>query len=177
MERFQNKNIIIWFLIVVVCVISVIWGVLVWNDTHISTLDTSKYVIYKAGSDGYEMGIDSATCNKDDVSITKDYIYIGGWVVNKNVPMERVTISVILEDTETKTAYVVPTTVEERTDVTEYFEAENLNWSGFNIKIPYGKIDTEKNNYRIAVLLRINGSDAVIVDSGKNTGDFKKNEN
>ncbi len=177
MERYQNKNIIIRFLIGVTGVISLIWGILVWNDTHISTLDISKYVIYQTGSDGYEMYIDSATCHKDDISITKDYIAIGGWVVNKNVSMERVTISVILEDTEAKIAYAVPTTVQERTDVTEYFKAENLNWSGFNIKIPYGKIDTEKNNYRIAVLLKINGNDAVIVDSGKNTEDFNQNEN
>lgn len=91
--------------------------------------------------------------------------------------MDRVTIDVILIDTKTAIAYVVPTTIQERPEITEYFGSNNLNWSGFTIKIPYGdKIDTEKSSYRIAALLKINDNNAVIVDSGKNTEDFKTNE-
>lgn len=41
MERFQKRKIITQFLIGIVGVISVIWIILVWNDTHISHINIS----------------------------------------------------------------------------------------------------------------------------------------
>ncbi len=112
MERFQKRKIITRFLIGIVGVISVIWIIFVWNDTHISQINISEYAIYEAGSDGYEMYIDNVSCSKDDFLITKDYISIGGWIVNKNESMDQVTIDVILINTGTGIAYVIPTTVQ-----------------------------------------------------------------
>lgn len=177
MEKFQRRKIIIRFLICTILFASMIWGILVWNNTHISQLNISAYAVYRTGTDGYEMHIDSANCSKDNISTTKDYITISGWVANKNESIDRVTIDVILIDTKANIAYAIPTTIQERTDIAEYFGLNNLKWSGFAIKIPYGnKIDTEKSNYEIAALLKINDNNAVVVDSGKNTEDFKTNE-
>lgn len=58
------------------------------------------------------MYIDNVSCSKDDFSITKDCSSIGGWVVNKNESMNQVTIDVILINTGTGIAYVIPTTVQ-----------------------------------------------------------------
>ena len=68
---------------------SMIWGILVWNNTHISQLNISAYAVYRTGTDGYEMHIDSANCSKDNISTTKDYITISGWVANKNESIDR----------------------------------------------------------------------------------------
>lgn len=176
MEKYQTRAVIIRLCIAVIVIITAVWGLLVWNNIHISKIDTTNYSVYETGTDGYEMLLDAAV-KRDAISITKDYITISGWVANTNEDMSRVTIDVVLVDADTDEAYVVPTTMSERTDVTEHYGTHNLNWSGFSVKIPFGnKIDTEKHNYKIMALLKVNDHDAVIVNSGKQTEDFKNNE-
>lgn len=176
MKHFQERKIVVRFLICILGIITAIWGILIWNDTRIYQLDISEYTVYQTGLDGYEMGVESANCSRDEVSITKDYITVSGWVINEYESMDRVKIQVVLIDSETGVAYVVPTTVQERADITEYFGTNNFDWSGFSMNIPYGNvIDTEKNNYRIAALLKVNDYNAVVVDSMRNTEEFRKN--
>ena len=177
MEKYQTSVSISRLLIAVIIMITAVWGLLVWNNIHISKIDTTKYSVYGTGVDGYEMMVENVTAKKDDISITKDYITISGWVANTNEDMSRVTIDVVLVNVDTNEAYIVPTTMSERTDVTEYYGTHKLDWSGYSVKIPFSnKIDTEKYNYWIMALLKINDNDAVIVNSGKQTEDFKNNE-
>lgn len=177
MEKFQKAKVLSYALIGACIFISVVWGMLIWNDLHIRTLNTEKYLTYKTGLDGYELELENVTVEKDKISITKDHIMISGWVVNTNESMNYSEINVVLTDTNTNISYLVPTTMTERTDITEQFDNGNrYNWSGFSVKIPFKKINTEKNNYEIKTLLKINGNDTVIVDSGKTTEDFKTNE-
>lgn len=177
MEKYQNRKVLVRFLICIIIVISVVWAILVWNNTHIAKIDTTKYPIYGAYTNGYEMTVENVNATKDNVSITKDYITISGWLVNTNEDMSRVTIDIILVDKDTNEAYLVPTTMQERTDVTEYYGTHNFNWSGYSVKIPFNnKVDTEKHNYWIMALVKINDNDAVILNSGKGTEEFKTNE-
>lgn len=177
MEKYQTRKITALLLAAAFVVVTLLWGILVWNNTHISKIDMSKYTIYESGTNNYEMTIESANVSRDNISITKDYITISGYLLKADEELLRVTTDVILVDSDTNEAYIIPTTMSERTDITERYGTHNFDWPGINVRIPFNsRIDTEKHDYKIMALTKINFNDAVIIDSGKRTGDFKNNE-
>lgn len=152
-------------------------GGFVWNDTHIEKLDLSNYVVYKNGSDGYLMDIEEVSCRPDDLPVTKDYITVKGWALYGNEHCRSIAMNVVLIDQDTNTVYKLPTTIQQRDDVKAIFGIKNSDWSGFSAKASFGHgIDPEQKNYKLALYMRANGRDAVLIDSGKSTEEYTTDE-
>lgn len=173
MNRLKDIKTIKKILLISSISICFLWGILVWNDTHLSLIQLDKYKVYANESDGYVMNIDNAKFFRDRTSMAKRYMTIDGWVIKEDMPFDRITIDVVLKNLETNDTYVVPTTMVKRTDITEE-RGQKYDWCGFRVKIPCSSdVNALRDDYEIMSRVKINDEEAIIVDSGRNTGEYK----
>lgn len=169
-KKYQNAKIVKIAVLVFIAAIVLVWCIFCINKLHISTISPDKYRLVNNYAEGYMSNVDNVQYKGDKISNTKDYIELNGWVISANENMERATIDVVLMNVTTGVYYKVPTVVCTRPDVTEAYgvmQEKNFDWSGFQVKLPYNKkIDPFKYDYEIMVLLRVNGGETVMVDTG-----------
>lgn len=165
MKKYQNAKTVLLILIISSFFSAMIWGILVWNNTRIKTLDTGTITEYKNGENGYIFHIDP---EYDGERYYRD-IEFSGWVIDTKASMERVTLDIVLKDLSSGAYYIVPTTMTERPEITEKYgnNEKTFTWSGFRVSIPQNKvINSNMSDYAVMALLSVNGDKKVLIDSG-----------
>ena len=134
LKNIQSKRIILKIVCVLSVVFAVVWVIFVENDIFIRKIDITKMEI-NTGNE-YIHSLDDVSWKKDDISITKDYVTLSGWLIKKGEDAKTVSIKVVFQDMNTEQCYVIPTTMFERDDVTENIN-DGLDYknSGFSVKI------------------------------------------
>ncbi len=157
----HSKKFILWFVIVLAVLFSLFWAVLRYNENLIRHLSPDLYV--ESDSPDFEFRIESLNWEPDVFSNTKDFITISGWIIMHGVPTNSVSTHVVLKDCTTGALLMLPTSVIERTDVTDYFsEGTSYRYSGFSSTIPYLKDLNGDNDYEIYVLYNLNGEESLV---------------
>ena len=107
----------------------------------------------------YVYSIDNISVN--DNSKGKKNLIVDGWIIKKNVKINKESISVAIKKS-SNSYYILPTEVISRADVTKKLnDKNNYNYSGFstNMTIP-SKMKTGNSN--IYILININGKTDLI---------------
>ena len=145
------------------CVLFIVgWIVLVKNENRIIELKSDLNLPMDEST--YVYNLENVTWKKDDISITKDYVCISGWLIKRGEQVDKAAIKIVLKDVETGKCFLVPTDVVTRPDVTEYFADNNkYDYSGFSVKIPYWvELDTDKD-YELFAQYDLNDNTRVYV--------------
>ena len=177
MKKLQNRNMVVVMLALGLVLIVAVWQVLVWNDTR----------IIKAGSDimekldqesNYQVDVDLVDFQKDNFPTTKDWITISGWLMCQGKSVDTASIKIVLKKVGTDDFYILPTTMTQRTDVTEWAnDGGKYDWSGFSVKIPRGgRIEIDRYDYEIYALYDLNYEGEKLVALNTTMKEWKKDE-
>lgn len=145
------------------CVLFIIgWIVLVKNENRILELKCDLNLPMDESM--YVYNLDNVTWKKDNISITKDYVCISGWLIKRGEQIDKVAIKIVLKDIKTGKCVLVPTDIVTRPDVTGYFaDGNEYTYSGFSVKIPYWEeLDTD-NDYELFAQYDLNDNTRVYV--------------
>ena len=159
MEKIHSRRFIVGFLIVAVCVILLLSAFMSWHEMRIKRIDIRDYG-FAAPSIVYS--------NMDEIkteSVADEHILsLSGWCVIKKFQTCPIEMHVVLHDPKSDEAYVLPTTVVKRHDVTEFFsDAVNYDYSGFKTKLSYDSSDFPGGIYNIYLLYKVE-EQTVLVD-------------
>ncbi len=153
-ELIHSKRFVAAFFVVMGVIYAVCWMVLVRNENRIYTLKPEDVVLSDAS--GYGFNVENVDWEKDEISITEDYVYISGWLVKPGEQSDKVAIKIVLKDLNTGEYFVVPTEVTVRSDVTDlYNDGNEYDYCGFSVKIPYWN-GLEKTDYEILAQYDLN---------------------
>lgn len=161
MNYMQSKKFLLSFTFAIIVILTAIWIFLVHHENRIIEIDIEPTII--ADSSNYLMYIDNLTWKRDNISNTKDFINIDGWLIKPGEEVKTATIKIVFQDTETEKYYIIPTTMVERNDVTKY-SADGLSYqySGFSVCIPYfNELDTSKD-YSLYALYSLNDNQVLV---------------
>lgn len=177
MKKLQNKNLVLVILTFGMVMMLIVWQGLVWNDTRIIKVDSKIKQKLDEGLK-WQSYIDLVDCGKDNYPVTKDWITISGWLIYRGKSIDTASVKVVLKKVGTEDFYILPTTMQERRDVTEWIgDGEKYNWSGFKVKIPHkGKIDVERYDYEIYALYDLNHDGEKLVALNTTLKEWKKDE-
>lgn len=128
------------FIVLLLCALAVCfaigWGVLVWNENRILHLSASDVNVTKDST--YRAEIENVSWKRDDISLTKDFIVISGYLYRSGVAVEKAAIRIVLKDPASGEYLVLPTDLTVRTDITEKNnDGNNYDYCGFSVRIPY----------------------------------------
>lgn len=167
MEKLHTRKFIISFLLIMALVVVMICKFLSWHEIRISEIDISDMQGIKS-EDGFMLCLDSNCYSQSEFSDTK--LNIRGWTVIKGQPTNAVAIFVLLKDNITGKVYKLPTTVEQRTDVTAYINSQdgidvndasaiNYDYSGFWANTTCADyFDFVNNSYEMGIMYTLNGA-------------------
>lgn len=131
-------------LIMLLIVIFVIgWSVLYFHELHVKKTALKEAELL---NDGFSYSLD------EDVTDTDGKI--SGWIIKQGTSIGTCSINVILKECDSMNAYILPTQVDKRADVTTLIsDGNNYDYSGFEAQI--GNIDKDKQ-YVLCFKLEIN---------------------
>ena len=112
MNYMQSKKFLLSFTFAIIVILTAIWIFLVHHENRIIEIDIEPTII--ADSSNYLMYIDNLTWKRDNISNTKDFINIDGWLIKPGEEVKTATIKIVFQDTETEKYYIIPTTMVER---------------------------------------------------------------
>ena len=158
----HSKRFLVLFAVVWCAFFGVIWVILVRNENHITKMDSDR--ISLADPAEYRYAAENISWQKDEISVTKDYVQISGWILKSGTGVNSVAIKVGIRDLDTGELSILPTDVIERPDVTEMMnDGNDYNYSGFSVKIPYwDKLDTD-TDYELIIQYDLNDDPQVYV--------------
>ena len=138
------------------------WVILVINENRIEELNPN--LIIPVHESEYRFELENVTWEKDEVSITKDYVCIAGWLIKPGEQVEKAAIKVVLKKSDSDMYYVLPTDLIERKDITESMDDGNdYTYCGFSVKIPYwDELDTD-TDYEILAQYNLNSNERVYI--------------
>ena len=148
---------------VIMCLIFLLgWVVLVKNENRIIEIPSETVAI--VDDSAYIYNLETVQWKQDEISISKDYVIISGWLIKQGESVDKAAIRIVLRDTESGRYYVLPTDVIVRNDVTTYFaDGNNYDYSGFSVKIPYwSELDTD-TDYELFAQYDLNNNVRVYV--------------
>lgn len=155
LKKYQNNKTVIIILIVGFVLFLVIWNVLVYFDTRVIVSDYNGLEAETA-ADGYVITIQELSYESESV-IEEDKISIRGWIVKQGVEIDNISLHVVFRNTTNNTWYVLPTTIEERPDVTEYFnDGLDYDYCGFYASAPNEEISADEYDFEIYILMVLN---------------------
>ena len=161
LSALQSRKFLAGFVVFMAAVFAVVWGILVWNENRIITLDPES--IQKAADGEFRFGIEELVWQEDGISITKDCVRLSGWILKEGEEIQTSAIWVVLKDMETGTFYRLPTQIIDREDVNDWMD-DGLSYfqSGFETAVPRWKdLDTDKD-YEVYVLDVLNGTEKLV---------------
>ncbi|MCI8641964.1 MAG: hypothetical protein HFG79_00545 [Lachnospiraceae bacterium] len=163
MESLQNIKTIKLFMIVMSILLLLGWMGLVWNENAIREMDLDN-IIFAEDSDGYLVCVDSLKRSEDGVTLTENYIELSGWMIRSGESVRDVSIKIIFRNMDTNEYLIIPTTVVERRDVTQYFnDGCNYDNCGYSVKIRKSrKINVELYDYEVYALYTLNGNTKLV---------------
>lgn len=147
----------------IMCVLFTIgWFILVMNENRIEKLNPNLIIPVDASE--YRFDLENVAWEKDEISITKDYVYIDGWLIKPGEQVNKAAIKVVIKKSNTDMYYILPTDLIERKDVTESMDDGNdYKYSGFSVKIPYwDELDTDID-YEIFAQYNLNSNARVYI--------------
>ncbi len=161
MTYMKTPNFLVLFTFSTTIILTIAWIFLVKHENRIIETNIEPSII--ADSSNYLMYIDNLTWKRDNISNTKDYINIEGWLIKPGEEVKTAAIKIVFQDTETGKYYIIPTTMVERDSVTEYFaDGLSYKYSGFSVRIPYfNELDTNKD-YSLYALYSLNDNQALV---------------
>lgn len=109
----------------------------------------------------------------NNIDIKKGYNIIDGYIYKNNEKIETSTIKLILEDINTKQAYLIPTYVYYKEDLVD--DNNNYGWSGFTSYIDNNIFNIDTNDYNI-YLYTVFNDEEVIVTTNIKTSELIKYE-
>ena len=175
MQFIHSWRFLLIFFLVAGILFAIGWGILVWNENRITVVDPD--IIIPVDVSNYKFNLENVEWEKDDISITQDYVKISGWFVEKGQEVKKVALKIVLKDVNSDIYYVLPTDVAERTDVTEYInDGNNYDYSGFSVKIPYWEA-LEDTDYEIYVQYDLNDDSRVYVPLNTTVKERAKEQN
>ncbi len=151
MERYVMSNCkrkyIRWMMCVFLILLVIGWSVLYFHEIHIKkiTIDNEEML-----TDGFSYFLDEKNISDDGI--------ISGWIVKDQTQIDTCEINVLLKACDSNEAFVLPTEVLERKDVTSAIDdGKKYDYSGFRVKVGniYKYIDWNKN-YILCFKLKIN---------------------
>ena len=149
------------FIAVIAACFAIVWIILVWNENRITSLDPEDVILADASE--FETYLDGIVWERDLIPLTKDYVNISGWIVRPGVPIDRVSIRLVLKNLSTGEYSVLPTEVVEREDVSEYIDDDiTYDYSGFRVKVPYWD-ELDVSDYEMLVQYHLNDYPMVYV--------------
>ena len=156
----SKKKSLIWIASILGVLFILFWSVLVFNENHIRGLNISQIEI--ADSAEYAYSLDEVSWQKDNASVTKNFIKLSGWIAKPGVAIQSVSVKVIFKDMNDGAYYLIPTSMTERTDITEYIgDGKDYKYSGFDVSIPYDK-KIENTDYELYVLYNLNEQEVLV---------------
>lgn len=158
----QTRKGICGILFVGMILLLAIWILLVHNSTGIKKIDGEIYPV-KNISDGYALCLDEIKCENDNILLTEDLLEISGWMIKQGEDTNNVRLRVVLRNEVTGEYLMLPTTLLQRPDVTDYYnDGHNYDVSGFEAKISQKDIDLENCKYLVMGLYFLNGEEYLI---------------
>lgn len=111
-----------------------------------------------------------------DVFSLKNDGNITGWLIKPEEDMNTVAIKVVFKQKNGKKAYIIPTTMQERKDVSDAMaDGKNYDHSGFDVKM-YNvskKLDVQGKEYVVCFYVKINGKE-YLYDTQKTLWDISE---
>lgn len=163
-EKLQEK--IVWITSVGLIFIIIGGLFLKYYEVRNTLLETTKCQ-YVMGNE-FKYCIDAFSL-KNDGNIT-------GWLIKPEEDMNTVAIKVVFKQKNGKKAYIIPTTMQERKDVSDAMaDGKNYDHSGFDVKM-YNvskKLDVQGKEYVLCFYVKINGKE-YLYDTQKTLWDISE---
>lgn len=157
----QSKCFLTAFSVSLVMIFALGWIVFVRNDTLIREIDVDPDIIVDDHDlHQYHFKIEELVSEKDNISITKDYLKIKGWLVCNGEATQSASIKIVFQDVTTGKYYLIPTQMDDRDDVTqEMNDGNNYRYSGFSVNVPYiNELEDDSKDYKLFALYQLNSS-------------------
>ena len=156
MERIHSLKFVMSFIIIGCTLICLVCLFLSWNEIRVKVVDPEQF---SHPEEGATLTLDSA---EYQVEATGNSTFlIAGWCLISGRPTMPIALHVIVKDLESGAYYQLPTTVEDRPDVTAHFsDGVNYDHSGFKVSLKNTNLHAE--SYEIFVRYSTGDEDYLI---------------
>lgn len=164
-KSIQNKRFLIFFSMVLALLFILVWCSFVLNDTSIREIKINpNSIVGKEDIDNYLYKIEELAWKRDDTSFSRDLIKLKGWLVKTGESTENASIKIVFQDTLTGKYYLIPTSMQDRDDVTEEINDSHLyRYSGFSVTASYIEaLDESTQDYALYALYQLNNKTVLL---------------
>jgi hypothetical protein len=164
-EKVQQPRMILRIFLILLLIATVVFGVFVWNETRIRTLD-AEGIKTVTEEDGYQWKIDQVKIEQG----RRMHFDISGWCIKTGEDQTAAAIHVVLKKESTGEYLVVPTNVSKREDVTKSLGGKyDYTFSGFEATYhETKKLNFSEEAFDIYLLAKFNDmEDNVLINTGE----------
>lgn len=159
-KKLQNNIFVIKALVVIFIVIMLVCAFFSWHEMRIVNMDTEDLPMID-----YEVD-HTLTFDKFIFEPNDNEINLEGWCVVEGASTGPIEIQVLLKEIDGENCYCLPTSLQKRPDVTQFFDdGNNYDYSGFKINMGLEKLDFNNISYKVLICYNVDEKN-YLFDSG-----------